>query len=45
MDVDLPDPRERTDPEVQRLRARLMATFQEAANYRKPEATLAAAGR
>lgn len=32
LDVDLPDPRDRHDPEVQKLRGRLMATFQEAAN-------------
>jgi NitT/TauT family transport system ATP-binding protein len=44
LDVDLPDPRERTDPKVQALRARLMATFQEAANYKKPEASLASSG-
>lgn len=44
MDVDLPDPRDRTDPQVQQLRARLMATFQEAANYKKPEVALAGAG-
>lgn len=31
MDVDLPDPRDRTDPQVQALRGRLMNTFQEAA--------------
>lgn len=32
LDVDLPDPRDRHDPEVQKLRGRLMSTFQEAAN-------------
>jgi NitT/TauT family transport system ATP-binding protein len=32
MDVALPDPRDRHDPEVQKLRSRLMTTFQEAAN-------------
>jgi len=32
LDVDLPDPRERQDPKVQDLRARLMSTFQEAAH-------------
>lgn len=32
LDVDLPDPRDRHDPEVQKLRSRLMTTFQEAAN-------------
>ena len=42
LEVDLPDPRDRTDPQVQNLRARLMATFQEAANYKKPEVALAA---
>jgi ABC-type nitrate/sulfonate/bicarbonate transport system ATPase subunit len=40
LDVDLPDPRDRTDPAVQALRARLMATFQEAA---KPTKTMAQA--
>ena len=32
LDVDLPDPRNRQDPAVQDLRARLMSTFQEAAH-------------
>jgi NitT/TauT family transport system ATP-binding protein len=42
LDIDLPDPRERTDPVVQTLRSRLMSMFQEAAHYKKPEsATLA----
>jgi ABC-type nitrate/sulfonate/bicarbonate transport system ATPase subunit len=42
LDIDLPDPRERTDAAVQALRTRLMTMFQEAANYKKPEsATLA----
>jgi NitT/TauT family transport system ATP-binding protein len=41
--VDLPDPRERQDPAVQALRARLMATFQDAANF-KPRASDAEAG-
>jgi NitT/TauT family transport system ATP-binding protein len=45
MDIDLPDPRDRTDPAVQALRTRLMATFQEAANYKKPESATLAAGR
>jgi NitT/TauT family transport system ATP-binding protein len=44
LDVDLPDPRERTDPAVQALRGRLMSTFQEAANYR-PAVVAAGAGR
>ncbi|MBK5938773.1 ABC transporter ATP-binding protein [Halochromatium roseum] len=38
LDVDLPDPRDRTDPRVQTLRAKLMDDFQQAANYQKPEA-------
>jgi len=43
LDIDLPDPRDRHDDAVQALRTRLMATFQEAANYTKPQsATLAA---
>lgn len=44
LDVDLPDPRERTDPAVQALRARLMADFQEAANVKSKAAAAAAAG-
>ncbi|MDP1644466.1 MAG: ABC transporter ATP-binding protein [Thiobacillus sp.] len=44
LDIDLPDPRERTDPAVQALRTRLMSTFQEAANY-KPATAVAGAGR
>ncbi len=43
LDVDLPDPRDRQDPAVQALRARLMATFQEAANL-KPRVSGAGAG-
>jgi NitT/TauT family transport system ATP-binding protein len=44
LDIDLPDPRDRHDTAVQALRTRLMSTFQEAANYKKPvSATLAAA--
>ncbi|SDX64575.1 ABC transporter ATP-binding protein [Thiocapsa roseopersicina] len=38
LDVDLPDPRDRGDPQVQKLRAELMDSFQEAANYNKPKA-------
>lgn len=38
LDIDLPDPRDRADPSVQALRTRLMTMFQEAANYKKPEA-------
>lgn len=44
LDIDLPEPRDRHDPAVQTLRGRLMATFQEAANYKKPEAAVAGAG-
>ncbi|MGO9444640.1 MAG: ABC transporter ATP-binding protein [Thiobacillaceae bacterium] len=43
LDIDLPDPRERQDPAVQALRARLMATFQEAA-HSKPTSSHAEAG-
>lgn len=41
LDIDLPEPRDRHDPAVQTLRGRLMATFQEAANYKKPREALA----
>ena len=44
LDIDLPDPRERTDPAVQALRTRLMSTFQEAAHY-MPTADVAGVGR
>lgn len=45
LDIDLPDPRDRHDSAVQTLRGRLMSTFQEAANYKKPEADIAGAVR
>lgn len=35
LEIDLTDPRERHDPEVQRMRTRLMEAFQEAANAKK----------
>ena len=41
LDIDLPDPRERTDPAVQALRTRLMSTFQEAAHNRPADASVA----
>lgn len=34
LDIDLPEPRDRQDPEVQKLRTRLMTTFQSAAHVK-----------
>ncbi|MFN3751098.1 MAG: ABC transporter ATP-binding protein [Thiobacillus sp.] len=42
LDIDLPDPRERTNAAVQALRTRLMAMFEEAAHYKKPESAILA---
>ena len=39
LDIDLPDPRERQDPAVQAMRARLMEAFHKAAGGPKPDAT------
>jgi NitT/TauT family transport system ATP-binding protein len=42
LDVDIPDPRDRQDPVVQEMRARLMSTFQKAANAQGGASTVEA---
>ncbi|MGD2118649.1 MAG: ABC transporter ATP-binding protein [Chromatiales bacterium] len=44
LDVDLPDPRDRQDPAVQKLRSRLMSTFQFATHGKAAEEEVAEAG-